>query len=321
VHPEGPSPSAIHRPVLRDEVVAWLQPEIGSILVDGTVGAGGHAKALAERMGPTGRVIALDRDPAMLELAARAVEGLSVTLVASPYGDLPDVLADLGIAAGAIDGMILDLGLSSDQLGWLDRGFSFAADGPLDMRFDPGSGEPTAADLVNSLAETELARIFFEYGEERYSRRVARRVVEARKAEPFQTSSQLAAVVRRSIPGKWGKIDPATRVFQALRIAVNQELEQLDAALAFIPDLLKPGGRAAIISFHSLEDRRVKHAFKNEPKLNVLTRKPVTATPEELSDNPRARSAKLRVAERCPIQAGPPNPMTPTNPTRGKTRR
>ena len=316
MHPEGPSPSAIHRPVLRDEVVAWLQPQEGSIVVDGTAGAGRHTRALAQRVGATGRVIALDRDPAMLELAARAVTGLPVRLVHSAYGDLPAVLAELGVVAGTVDGLVLDLGLSSDQLAGIGRGFSFGADGPLDMRFDPGSGDPTAADLVNSLGEAELARIFFEYGEERFSRRVARRIVEMRKAAPFETTGQLAAVVRRSIPGKWGKIDPATRVFQALRIAVNHELEQLDAALEFIPDLLKPGGRAALISFHSLEDRRVKHAFKNEPKLQVLTRKPVTATPEELAENPRARSAKLRVAERCPFQAGP-TLTTPMNPTRG----
>jgi 16S rRNA (cytosine1402-N4)-methyltransferase len=317
------SGSTVHRPVLRDEVVSWLDPKEGAILVDGTAGAGGHTRALAERVGTSGRVIALDRDPAMRALAAKAVEGLPVTLVegGASYADLPEVLAELGIRPGAVDGLVLDLGLSSDQLAWSTRGFSFANDGPLDMRFDPESGEPTAADLVNTLDEAELARIFFEYGEERYSRRVARRIVEARRAEPFQTTVQFAAVVRRGIPGKWGKIDPATRVFQALRIAVNHELDALDAALAFLPDLLKPGGRAAIISFHSLEDRRVKHAFKNEPRLHVLTRKPVTAAPEELADNPRARSAKLRVAERCPIQAGPPHPPTPTNPTRGKARR
>jgi 16S rRNA (cytosine1402-N4)-methyltransferase len=249
-------------------------------------------------------VIAVDRDPAMRALAAKAVEGLPVTLVGGSYADLPAILADLGIGSGAgvVDGLVLDLGLSSDQLAWSNRGFSFANDGPLDMRFDPESGEPSAADLVNTLDEAELARIFFEYGEERYSRRVARRIVEARRAEPFQTTVPFAAVVRRGIPGKWGKIDPATRVFQALRIAVNHELDELDAALAFVPELLKPGGRAAIISFHSLEDRRVKHAFRNESRLRVLTRKPVTATAEELAQNPRSRSAKMRVVERCPIQ-------------------
>ena len=280
--------------------MAWLDPKEGSILVDGTAGAGGHTRVLAERVGASGRVIGLDRDPAMRALAAKAVGGLPVTLVASSYADLRDVLEDLGI--DAVDGILLDLGLSSDQLAWSKRGFSFANDGPLDMRFDPESDDPTAADLVNSLEEVELARIFFEYGEERYSRRVARRIVEVRRTEPFETTMQFAAVVRRGIPGKWGKIDPATRVFQALRIAVNHELEHLETALAYLPDVLKPGGRAAIISFHSLEDRRVKHAFRNEPRLNVLTRKPVTATYEEESRNPRSRSAKMRVVERCPIQ-------------------
>jgi 16S rRNA (cytosine1402-N4)-methyltransferase len=301
-----PPPGPVHRSVLLNEVVQWLDPRDGLVLVDGTAGAGGHTRALAERVGPSGRVIGLDRDPEMLALAERATLGLPVTLVASPYSAVDGVLRGLGI--GAVDGILLDIGLSSDQLAWTARGFSFANDGPLDMRYDPGSDDPSAADLVNTLKEEELARIFFEYGEERYSRRVARRIVETRKAQPITTTGRLAEVVRRSIPGKWGPIDPATRVFQALRIAVNDELGHLDATLDLLPDVLKPGGRAAIISFHSLEDRRVKHTFRNDPRLNVLTRKPVTASPEELSVNPRARSAKMRVAERCPIQAGPPTP-------------
>jgi 16S rRNA (cytosine1402-N4)-methyltransferase len=288
-----------------NEVVAWLAPREGSIIVDGTVGAGGHARALAKVVGASGRVIGLDRDPAMLALAEEATGGFPVSLVKAPFSALIEVLKDLGIAPGAVDGVLLDVGLSSDQLAWSHRGFSFAADGPLDMRFDPGSGDPSAADLVNSLGEQELGRIFFEFGEERYSRRVARRIVEMRRVAPITTTAQLAAIVRRSIPGKWGPIDPATRVFQALRIAVNHELEHLEAALTALPDVLKPGGRAAVISFHSLEDRRVKHCFREDPRLNVLTRKPVTAAPEELAVNPRARSAKMRVAERCPILAGP----------------
>jgi 16S rRNA (cytosine1402-N4)-methyltransferase len=300
--------------VLLDEVVAWLAPRERAVLVDGTAGAGGHTRALAERVGATGRVIGLDRDPAMLALAERATRGLPVTLVASPYSALGEVLADLGV--GFVDGVLLDLGLSSDQLAWAHRGFSFAADGPLDMRFDPDSGGPTAADLVNTLREEELARVFFEYGEERYSRRVARRLVEARRAGRIDTTGRLAELVRRSIPGKWGPIDPATRVFQALRVAVNGELGHLDGALKLLPDVLRPGGRAVVISFHSLEDRRVKHAFRDDPRLHVLTRKPVTATPGELASNPRARSAKLRAAERWPNQAGPPEPPSPrTGPT------
>jgi 16S rRNA (cytosine1402-N4)-methyltransferase len=244
----------------------------------------------------------------MIALAAEATRGLPVTLVEAPYSAGREVLDELEL--DGVDGVVLDLGLSSDQLAWNHRGFSFAADGPLDMRFSPGAGGPSAADLVNTLKEEELARIFYEYGEERHSRRVARRLVEARRLERINTTGRLAEIVRRSIPGKWGPIDPATRVFQALRIAVNDELEHLDAALALWPDLLRPGGRFAVISFHSLEDRRVKHAFREDPRLNVLTRKPVTASPEELARNPRARSAKLRVAERCPIQAGPLEPPT-----------
>ncbi|MBV8076044.1 MAG: 16S rRNA (cytosine(1402)-N(4))-methyltransferase RsmH [Planctomycetaceae bacterium] len=303
---ESSSPSPVHRPVLLDDVVSWLAPRDGAVLVDGTVGAGGHAVALAARVEPSGRVIGLDRDPEMLALAERMTRDLPVTLVHAVYSELDVVLADLGI--DAVDGILLDLGLSSDQLGWSNRGFSFAGDGPLDMRFDPGSGGPTAADLVNSWGAEDLARLFFEYGEERHSRRVARRIVEARRVEPITTTRRLAELVRRSIPGKWRAIDPATRVFQALRIGVNRELEHLEVTLEKLPDLLKPGGRAAIISFHSLEDRRVKVAFREDPRLIVLTRKPVVASDEEVADNPRARSAKLRVAERCPNLVGPPTP-------------
>ena len=291
-----PSPP-VHRPVLLDEVVAWLEPREGSVLVDGTAGAGGHASAMAARVGEGGRVIGLDRDPEMLELAARATEGLPVTLIQGAYADLGRVLDDLEIEA--VDGILLDLGLSSDQLAWTHRGFSFGADGPLDMRFDPSRGD-SAADLVNDLDAEELANLIFEYGEERHSRRIARKIVEARRVEPIVTTARLAEIVRRGVPGKWGAIDPATRTFQALRIAVNGELDQLDDLLANLAGYLNPGGRAAIISFHSLEDRRVKHAFREDPDLTVLTRKPVTATAEELATNPRARSAKLRVAQRCP---------------------
>jgi 16S rRNA (cytosine1402-N4)-methyltransferase len=251
---------------------------------------------LAAKVGATGRVIGLDRDPEMLKLAAKATEGLPVTLVNASYSELGTVLKSLGI--DEVDGLVLDLGLSSDQLHWEHRGFSFARDGPLDMRYDPETPD-SAADLIRSLSAEDLADLFYEYGEERHSRRVARRIVEAREVEPIITTGQLAAIVRRSIPGKWGTIDPSTRVFQALRIAVNGELEHLDQALADLPSWLRIGGRAAIISFHSLEDRRVKVAFRDNPELHSLTRKPIVATDEELQLNPRARSAKLRVAERC----------------------
>jgi 16S rRNA (cytosine1402-N4)-methyltransferase len=288
------------------EVVAWLAPHEGAVLVDGTVGAGGHAAALAARLGSEGRLIGLDRDPEMLALAERTTRGLPVTLVRSAYSDLDAVLGEFQISA--VDGILLDLGLSSDQLTWAHRGFSFAAAGPLDMRFDPES-KLTAATVVNTWSEEDLTRLFFDYGEERHSRRVARRIVAARRAEPIATTERLAEIVRRSIPGKWGPIDPATRVFQAVRIAVNAELEHLDFALVHLADWLKPGGRAAVISFHSLEDRRVKLAFRDDPRLAVLTRKPVVAVAEEVAVNPRARSAKLRVAQRCPDLVGPPVPQ------------
>ena len=225
---------------------------------------------------------------------------MPVTLVHAAYREMRRVLDELGI--DRVQGVLLDLGLSSDQLAWEDRGFSFSTDGPLDMRFDPDEPGPTAADLVNQLPEADLAQLFFELGEERFSRRIARRIVEDRQRGPIRTTGQLAELVRRSVPAghEHGPIDPATRVFQALRIAVNDELGQLDAALQAIPELLAPGGRAAVISFHSLEDRRVKWAFKTNPKLTVLTKKPVTATAQEVAVNPRARSAKLRVVERCP---------------------
>jgi 16S rRNA (cytosine1402-N4)-methyltransferase len=297
---------------LLEEVMAALAIAEGAILVDGTVGAGGHTAALARQVGSSGRVIGLDRDTAMLTLAAEATAGLPVTLVHAPYSAMRDVLDDLGIAR--VQGVLLDLGLSSDQLAWSHRGFSFLAEGPLDMRFDAEPGEssiprPTAADLLAALPEQELAQMFFDYGEERFSRRIARRIVETRRQAPLQSTSQLAELVRRSVPPRFrhGPIDPATRVFQALRIAVNDELGHLDLALGRLPEILAPGGRAAVISFHSLEDRRVKWAFRNNPELKVLTKKPLTATAQEVAVNPRARSAKLRVAERCLNQSGTPH--------------
>ena len=310
--PETPPPSPIHRPVLLGEVVGAFEARDGAILVDGTAGAGGHTAALASLVGPNGRVIGLDRDPEMLALAAETTEGQPVTLVHASYSDLDRVLEDLEL--DRVDGVVLDLGLSSDQLAWTHRGFSFGVDGPLDMRYDPTRGD-SAADLVNDLDAEELARIIFEYGEERHSRRIARRIVEARRVEPIVTTQRLAEVVRKGVPGKWGAIDPATRTFQALRIAVNDELDRLDDFLANLSNYLAPGGRVAIISFHSLEDRRVKHAFRDDPELTVLTRKPVTATAEELATNPRARSAKLRVAQRCPDTT--PSPSPPTTGTTG----
>jgi len=297
---------SLHIPVLADEVALQLvrREGAGSIIVDGTVGGGGHTLALARRVGAGGRVIGLDRDPAMLALAESAVKASGssslVTLFHVAYREMRRVLDELRI--DRVDGILLDLGLSSDQLAWEYRGFSLSTDGPLDMRFDPHEASPTATELVNQLREDELAQLFFDFGEERFSRRIARRIVEYRQHESIRRTGQLADLVRRSVPGRTrqGSIDPATRVFQALRIAVNDEFSQLDAALQAIPEMLVPGGRAAVISFHSLEDRRIKRAFKANQKLIVLTKKPVTAMAQEVAVNPRARSAKLRVVEKCP---------------------
>jgi 16S rRNA (cytosine1402-N4)-methyltransferase len=255
---------------------------------------------------PGGRVIVLDRDPAMLDIARGRLEGLPVTLVQASFDQLRQVLDDLGI--GAVDGVLADLGISSDQLDDAGRGFSFQQEGPLDMRMNPGVGE-SARDLVRRLNERDLADVFFRYGEERYSRRIARRIVEVRQKQPLETTTQLADLVRRCLPRPGGKgrgrqsIDPATRVFQALRIAVNDELAALEGLLSALPGCVKPGGRAVLISFHSLEDRLVKQAFRDESVWEALTRKPIQAGEDEVRHNPRARSAKLRAARRVPQEA------------------
>ncbi len=292
----NPPPSR-HVPVLLDEIVHWLEPQPGRVLVDGTLGGGGHTRALAERVCPGGRVISLDRDPAAIEAAVPSLSGLPVELVHANFANLTEVLAELAIAE--VDGVVLDLGLSSDQLVDESRGFSFSADGPLDLRFDPTRGEP-ASRLVNRLSADSLADLIYRYGEERYSRRIARAVVETRRREPIRTAADLAELVRRVVPRSRtaGSIDPATRTFQALRIAVNDELKWLEVALRRTASLLRPGGRFAVISFHSLEDRRVKEEFRSNFAYEVLTRRPVTPTPGEIERNPRSRSAKLRVAAR-----------------------
>jgi 16S rRNA (cytosine1402-N4)-methyltransferase len=285
-----------HVPVMAQEVLEWLQPVAGQTFVDGTLGGGGHTRLLAEAVGPTGSVISLDRDPAAVERATEELKGLPVRALAGNYGDIPEVLAGLNVSA--VDGILLDLGLSSDQLADADRGFSFQSSGTLDLRFDTTRGEP-AWKLVQRLSAEHLADLIFTYGEERYSRRIARRIVEVRKASPIQTADELARVVRSSVPrSRDERIDPATRTFQALRIAVNEELKWLEVALRRLPDCLKPGGRLAVISFHSLEDRPVKEAFRNDARLNVLARRPVRPGESEVAVNPRSRSAKFRVAER-----------------------
>lgn len=310
---DQPEPSAFqHIPVLLPAVLAALQPRPGACFIDATVGGAGHALAVLQAAQPGGRLLGIDADPTALaaaaaRLGAAGLPAASFTLVHGHVAELAALARQHGFSA--VDGILLDLGVSSYQLETAARGFSFAADGPLDMRLDPGSG-PTAADLVNQLDEQELADVIYRYGEERGSRRIARLIVERRRQAPITTTGELAALVQRAI-GRGGRerIHPATRTFQALRIAVNQELAQLEAALPQAVALLRPGGRLAVISFHSLEDRIVKQFFRAEsgygagelqhpPRLTVLTRKPIVADAAECAANPRARSAKLRVAER-----------------------
>jgi 16S rRNA (cytosine1402-N4)-methyltransferase len=284
-----------HVSVMPAEVLRYLDPQPGQIVVDATVGAGGHAALIAARLGEAGRLIGLDQDDAMLALARPRLAGLPVTLVHDRFDRLPRVLEELGI--GKVDGVLADLGICSDQLDDPERGLSFARPGPLDMRMNTQEGE-TARDLIHRLNERDLADLIYRYGEERFSRRIARRVVEARRRAPIGTTEQLAELVRSCVPRARGRaaIDPATRTFQALRIAVNDEIKALERLLEALPRALRPGGAAVLISFHSLEDRLVKQALRNREVWEEKTRKPVTAGDEEVASNPRARSAKLRAA-------------------------
>lgn len=291
-----------HVSVLPAEVLAALAPAPGQVIVDATVGAGGHSRLLAERLLPGGRLIGLDRDAAMLELARPRLADLPVTLIQAPFSRLRAVLNEQGIAT--VDGVLADLGFCSDQVEDAERGFSFTQSGPLDMRLDATTGEPASA-LLRRLSERDLADLIYRYGEERFSRRIARRIVEVRRRTPLETTEELAELVRRCVPRPPRSahrrrllIDPATRVFQALRIAVNDELGELEKLLQALTVCVRPGGVAAIISFHSLEDRLVKTAFRDRSLWEALTRKPVQAGEEEVSKNPRARSAKLRAARR-----------------------
>ena len=287
----------IHVPVLMAEVLQSLQPQPGQVLVDGTLGAGGHTLAMAEKLGDSGIVLSLDRDPEALAAAEINLKGRRVMVAQSNFCDLPEVLAEVEIPH--VHGILLVLGLSSDQLADHDRGFSFDAPGPLDLRFDPAYGEP-AYRLINRLSAENLSNIIHEFGEERFARRIARAIVEQRKKQPIETATDLAQLLRRVIPHRphGERINPATRTFQALRIAVNDELRSLEIALRRLPDCLEFGGRLAIISYHSLEDRRVKEAFRNDPRLEILTLQPIRPSQAEVSRNPRSRSAKLRVARR-----------------------
>jgi 16S rRNA (cytosine1402-N4)-methyltransferase len=286
-----------HVSVLADEVLAYLKPEDGGIYVDGTLGLGGHAERILEASKPDGIVIGLEWDEEALALARRRLEayGGRLRTFRASYADLVGVLQREGVMQ--IDGILLDLGVSSLHLDRSDRGFSFQADGPLDMRMDRRLPE-TAAGLLARLPEEELADIFFNYGEERQARRIAAQVVQARQQQPIETTGRLAAIVAAAIPRRFHprKKHVATRVFQALRIAVNRELDNLVRVLGDVPEVLKPGGRICVLTFHSLEDRIVKQTFAAHPAYTPVTRKPVAPKEEEVKANPRARSAKLRVA-------------------------
>jgi len=309
------SSSAGHTPVLYQPVLTALKLSPDGCYIDGTVGAGGHAEGILEGSAPNGCLLGLDRDPQALETAARRLSrfGERVMLHQGSYADMAAQAAALGWPE--VDGILLDLGLSSLQLGDPARGFSFRQDGPLDMRFDPSQGL-TAHDLVNEWDQSALAGVIFRYGEEPKARAIARAIVAAR---PIRTTLELADVIEAAVGGRRGKIHPATRTFQALRIAVNQELEQLERGLSAAVGLLKPGGRLVVISFHSLEDRMVKTFFRRESQdcicppdlpacrcahvatLRLVTRKPIRPSDEEVRANPRARSARLRVAERLVV--------------------
>ena len=302
------------------EVLHWLAPRPGGIYLDGTLGGGGHARLILEASSPDGRVIGLDRDPAALKKAGVVLApfGERALLRHANFSEASEVLAELGIAG--VDGMLLDLGVSSHQLDSSERGFSFRGDAPLDMRMDPTCGLSAAEVLAQADAET-LTRIFREFGEERWAGRIARRIVRVRQERPLRTTFELADLVMDTVPGGHvpGRIHPATRVFQALRIHVNQELEHVARGVAAGIGLLKPGGRLVVISFHSLEDRIVKRIFQNEtrtcvcppglpvcvcnvhPRIELLTRKAVRAAAGEVAENPRARSAVLRAVERLPM--------------------
>ncbi len=304
---EAAQATAAHRPVLLEAVLEHLVPALraagpGALLVDGTVGLGGHSAALLEAV-PGARLIGIDRDPSALESAAERLRefGGRVRLVHANAADWREHVEAAGM--GPPSAMLLDLGVSSPQLDRPERGFSFRQDGPLDMRMDPTTG-PTAAQLLDRLSADELSDVLYLYGEERHARRIARHLAESHRRVPIRTTRALADAVAAAMPGprrRQGRDHPARRTFQALRIAVNAELESLERALGSGVDMLAPGGRIVVISFHSLEDRIVKRAFRAAAEggtLALRTRRPVVASASERRDNPRARSAKLRAAER-----------------------
>ena len=306
------SDSFPHLPVLYHQVLEALAPVSGGNYLDGTLGAGGHAEGILQVSAPRGRLLGLDLDPEALAIARQRlfIYRDRVVLQQASYHLAPQILKSLGWSH--LDGILLDLGMSSMQIDRPDRGFSFQKDGPLDMRFDQSEG-PTAAELIHSLSQEELARILREYGEERFANRIARAIINAR---PIQSTIGLAAVIEATVPHYEPGLHPATRTFQALRIATNAELEKLTLALPGLVNILAPGGRIAVISFHSLEDRIVKRFYKTESSdcicppeqpvctcdhsasINIITRKPIRPGAQEIMENPRARSARLRVAEK-----------------------
>ena len=305
-----------HIPVLGEEVLAWLTPREGGIYVDATFGAGGYSRAILET--PQTRVIGIDRDRSAIAGGFELVDRSNgrLTLVEDRFSNLAEICAAQGVSP--VDGVVMDIGVSSMQLDEASRGFSFRSQGPLDMRMGPDG--PSAADVIAKASEADLANIIYIFGEERHSRGVARAIVAARKEAPIATTRQLAELVAKVVRAKPGEIHPATRTFQALRIFVNQELDELQLGLSAAEQVLKPGGRLVVVSFHSLEDRIVKN-FMNErakagggsrhqpeiaqlpPSFVILTKRPVTADSDEISANPRARSAKLRAAERSAAPA------------------
>jgi 16S rRNA (cytosine1402-N4)-methyltransferase len=291
---------------LKKEAVRALAVGKHGIYVDCTLGEGGHAEAILEAASPDGLLFGIDRDDAALRKAGERLTrfGSRVRLLHDSFKNLGALLKTQGVEA--VDGILMDLGVSALQLMDPERGFSFQKDGPLDMRMDRRS-PVTAADLVNSLSEREMARVVFEYGEERWARRIARVVVEARKAKPITRTLELAELIRRAVPpaARSGRLHPATRTFQALRVLVNRELDQLDDALIDAVACLNPGGRLCVIAFHSLEDRIVKSTFRRLSRsrpapVRLLTKKPTVPDRDEIRENPRARSARLRVVERNP---------------------
>ncbi len=310
------STSTTHIPVLFDELLTLLQPPVNGRFIDGTLGAGGHTEGLLAASAPDGQILAFDRDPEAIVFTQKRLAKYNerITYIHASYAEMATIAPQQGF--DQVDGIMLDLGLSSRQLGDAKRGFAFMHTGPLDMRFDP-TQEPTAADLVNNLDETELANIFWRYGEERRSRAIARIIVANR---PLSTTSELADLIANNVR-RTGRIHPATQVFQALRIAVNGELDAVETGVHAAIKLLRPGGRFAVISFHSLEDRFVKNTFRdlsrdcvcppeqpfctcdNKARVRLITRKAVKASEAEINNNPRSRSARLRVIEKLEIAA------------------